>query len=782
MHDYASSRSLRAWLVGGAAVAALTAGVQSKACAQAAAPVTEIGTITVTAQRRSENIQNVPVSVQAISSKEIQALGIKETEDLQQITPNVQIVNNSGAGNQPIVTIRGIGLNDFDTNNAGPNGIYVDDVYISAPSAQSFSVFDLSQVQVLKGPQGTLYGRNTSGGAILFTSNKPTNQFTTDLHLEYGNYNTLNLSGAVGGPVTNDLSVRLAGVHNHSDGFMHNTLTNGPASGSDSEALRLQLLYKPTDRLKIAFTSSIGYVHNLPDQYRHIGVFAPGTQGSASPTLCSPAQALAGGCVDMFGYGTPKGFYDGAWSRTQALSNLNLLDMVRLDYALGPVTLTAISSYVHNDHYFPEDSDAGPNNLLRVTYGVKSDTYTQEFRAAQSAANYNWVAGLYYLHENLQQNQPLSLFYNGDTFGGFGIAPGAGAFDGVAQISYDHSKQITDSLAAYGQGDYTYAGFTLTLGGRVTYEDKSFDYSGSTQFQSGGTGNYGPLQDIIVSNQSQAVANFTWRAGLSYHFRKDIMAYASVATGFKSGDFNGSFLSNNTQQALFELQPVKPERVTAYELGAKTSFFDRRLILNAALFYNDYRDEQVFAQVPQILQTAAGPEESITNLLTNAHRAHTEGLEVELTAAPIHGLTIDLQPAFLDTRLDEAGLPGFTGAISLNGNQLANAPHFSFLSVIDYKYDLSDNDGIDFRWTSSYRSHQFFDSTNDPYIQQNGYWLHNLNVVYRSHKGWDAGAYVRNLTGSKYAMTSSDLGSPFGLVEPIVGPPRTYGVELTYHY
>ncbi len=779
MRAYASRRSLRAWLIAGAAGAASSADAQANAPAGSG---NEVAPITVTAQRRSENIQNVPVSVQAISSKEIQALGIKETEDLQQITPNVQIINNSGAGNQPIITIRGIGLNDFDSNNAGPNGIYVDDVYISAPSAQSFAIFDLNQVQVLKGPQGTLYGRNTSGGAILFNSNKPTDQFTTDLHLEYGNFNTLNLTGAVGGAISSDLDFRLAGVLNHSDGFMHNTLTGDPASGSDNEALRLQLLYKPTDRLKISFASSIGYVHNLPDEYRHIGVFVPGTQGSASPTLCTPSQAFAGGCVDMFGYGTPKGFYDGAWSRNEALRNLNLLEMFRVDYSVGSVTLTSISSYVHNDHHFPEDSDAGPNNLLRVTYGVRSDTYTQEFRAAQSAKDYNWVVGLYYLHENLQQNQPLSLFYNGDTFGGFGIAPGPGAFDGVAQISYDHSKQITDSVAAYGQGDYTYKGFTLTLGGRVTYENKSFDYDGSTSFQSGGTGHYGPLQDIIVSDQSQSVANFTWRAALAYHLGKDLMAYASVATGFKSGDFNGSFLSNNTQQALFELQPVKPERVTAYELGTKTSFFERRLVLDAALFYNDYRDEQIFAQVPQILQTAAGPEESITNLLTNAQKAHTQGLEVELTAVPIHGLTIDLQPAFLDARLDNAGLPGFAGAISLNGKQLANAPHFSFLAVVDYKYDVFDSDDIDFRWTSSYRSHQFFDSTNDPYIQQSEYWLHNLNIVYQSHKGWEAGFYVRNVTGTEYATTSSDLGSPFGLLEPIVGAPRTYGVELNFHY
>ena len=782
MHISPSPRSFRAGLLVGAAGVALVGGGAKAEETRADQSANEVAAVVVTAQRRTENIQNVPVSVQAITSKEIQSLGIKETEDIGQLTPNVVIVNNSGAGNQPLITIRGIGLNDFDSNNAGPNGIYVDDVYISAPSEQSFAIFDLSQVQVLKGPQGTLYGRNTSGGAILFTSNKPTDHFTSDFHIEYGNYNTLSLTGAVGGPLTDNLDARIAAVYNHSDGYMHNTLTNGPASGSDNEALRLQLLYKPTDTLKIAFNSSVGYVHNLPDEYRHIGTFVPGTQGSASPTMCTVAQAFAGGCVDMFGYGTPKGFYDGAWSRNQELSNLNLLDILRVDYVLGRVTLTSISAYEHNRHTFPEDSDAGPNNLLRVTYGVQSDTFTQEFRAAESASHYNWVLGLYYLHENLRQDQPLSLFFNGDQFGGFGIPPGPGAFDGIAQISYDHSTQVTDSVAAYGQGDYTLGKFTLTVGGRFTYENKTFDYNGSTQFQSGGTGNYGPIQDVIVTNEGQSVSNFTWRAALAYHLTGNVMGYASAATGFKSGDFNGSFLSNNLQQALFELQPVKPEHVSAYEIGAKTNLFERRVVFNLALFYNDYKDEQIFAQVPQVLQTNAGPVPTVTNLLTNAQRAHTEGLEVEFTAVPVHGLTIDLQPAWLEAKLDNAGLPGFTGAIPLDGKQLANAPHFSFVGTVDYKYSIANGDDIDFRWNSSYRSHQFFDSTNDPYIQQDGYWLHNLNVAYQSHQGWEAGIYVRNVTGTEYTTTSSDLSSPFGLLEPIVGLPRTYGVEMTYHY
>ena len=774
----------RTVLLGGVAVTAMLAGGVGPAFAQATidSSAPQVATVVVTAQRRSENVQNVPVSVQAVTSKEIQALGIKQTEDLGQITPNLTIASPEGAGNQPLITIRGIGLNDFDSNNAGPNGIYVDDVYISAPSAQSFAIFDLDGVQVLKGPQGTLYGRNTSGGALVFTSKKPTDVFSSDFHLEYGNYNTVNVSGGVGGPITSNLDGRVSAVYNYSDGYMHNELTGNQASGTNNGAVRLQLLYKPTDKLKIAFSSTVGDLDQEPTEYGHIGTYAAGTQGSATPTVCSPAQASTGACVDLFGYKAPAGFHDGSYNQTAHLKAFNIIESLKVDYKVGGVDLTSISSYQHNWKYYPEETDSSPNNLLSATYGVHSNTWTQEFRASQSSKQFNWVAGVYYLYEDLKQNQPLYILSDGDLFGGFGIPAGAGAFDGIAQRSYDYSDQTTNSAAIYGQGDYTLGKLTLTLGGRYTYERKSFDYNGSTQFQDGGIGNYGPLIDPIAAQEKQTASNITWRAAAAYHFTRDIMSYASAATGFKSGDFNGSFLSNDPEQALLQLQPVKPEHVTSYEIGTKTTLFNRRVVFNAALFYNDYSNEQIFATVPQLLETEAGPIESTTQILANAAKAHTQGVEFEVTATPIRGLTINLDPAVLEAKIDHAGLPEDSGTLSLDGKQLANAPRFSFSGMVDYKLDVMNDDDIDFRWNSNYRSHEFFDSTNDPYIQQNGYWLHNLNVAYQSHQGWEAGIYVRNLTGTKYNITATDLSSPFGFIEPVVGLPRTYGVELSAHF
>lgn len=775
-------RAAHAALFAAASAAAMALAASQAAHADTPDPqaASRVGEVVVTAQRRSQNIQEVPVSVQAISSRQLIAAGIKSTQDLGQITPNVTIISPIGAGNQPLITIRGIGLNDFDTNNAGPNGVYLDDVYLSAPGVQNFSMFDIAQVQVLKGPQGTLYGRNTSGGALLFTSNRPTDYFTADAHGEYGSYNTLQLMGAVGGPIAPGLDGRIAAVVNHSDGYTNNFLTGRPYDNVQNEAVRVQLQYAPNDRLKLYFNSNILYVRNHPQPYGHIGVFVRGTQNTPVPVLCTPAQAFAGGCVDLYGYGTPPQ-WQGAYAETKDLTNLAAITQFRADYKAGPITLTSISSWQYDDKFHPEDTDGDPLNLIRATYGVKSNTYTQEFRAAQSEQNFNWVAGLYYLHENLKQDQPLSLFYDGDLGGGFGIPPGPGAFDGIAQIVHDHSSQTTDTAAAFAQGDYTWRRFTLTLGGRYTWERKTFDYAQATQFQQGGLGNYGPPTDIIDPPQEgQSASNFTYRVALSYHFSHLSQAYGSIATGFKSGDFNGSFLSSDPNQVLLQLRPVKPEDVTAYEVGEKATLLDNHLLLNAALFYNAYHDEQVFAYLLSTITLGNGQTVPISALvLGNAKASHTEGAEFQIMATPFQGLSIDLEPALLRTRMDNGQ---FSGGFSLTGKELANAPKFTFTGIIDYRLPLAHGDDVNFRWNSNYRSHYWFDSTNDPYIQQNGYWLHNLNIDYESAQHWSVGVFVRNIANQKYDLTSSDISSPFGFLEPVEGPPRSFGVAMSYHY
>ncbi|HEY2659418.1 MAG TPA: TonB-dependent receptor [Caulobacteraceae bacterium] len=732
-----------------------------------------IGEIVVTAQKRSEDIQKVPISIQAFSAKQIQNLGVKSSADLGQITPNVDIALPAGPGNQPIIAIRGIGLNDYDTNNAGPNGVYVDEVYLSSPASQTFQTFDLQRVEVLKGPQGTLYGRNTSGGAINFISAKPTDNFTADAHVEYSSFNTINVEGAVGGPLASGLDGRIAFVKNNSDGYVNNALTGTKENGQNNAAFRAMLQWKPSDKLTLLFNVHGGMVDNRPTEYRHIGDLDPATLGNATPTQCSVAATYADQCTDLFGYGTPSKFYDGAYNRRQHLKVNSLGTYLRADYTSGSITYTSITAFEHNDKIHPEDSDASPNQLLEINFGVRSNTFTQEFRASQTGDRFNWVAGAYYLHENLVQNQPIFILLGGDTVFG---APGA--LDGVAFQAFDNNRQVTDAYAAYGQGEYSITDkLKIVLGGRYTDEQKSFRYVGAVQFQEGGEGNFGPLLPTADSHQSLTDSAFSWRAGLNYNLTSSVLTYVSVATGFKSGDFNGSFLSLEPAEIARQLQPVAPEKVTAYEVGIKGAFLDHRLIVDLAAFYNDYTGMQVFELVPPVLQGGLP-----VNVLDNAQKAHTDGIDLQVIAKPVTGLTLSAQVGLLETKLDKFLPEKSTVQLDYSGNQLPLSPHTSASFIADYKLPLGEN-AVDLQFSASYKSHQFFDISNDPYTTQNAYWLENVRVAYQfKDDRWEVAAFVRNLSGQKYFLDAFDLTSPFGLIQGIMGAPETVGIEANYRY
>ncbi len=719
--------------------------------------------VVVTAQKRSENVQKVPITIQALSAKQIEKLSLKSSSDLVKVASNLEFALQAGAGNSPIVTIRGIGLNDFNSNNAGPNGIYDDEVYLSSPASQTFSTFDLQRIEVLKGPQGTLYGRNASGGAINFISNQPTDYLTGNLHAEYSSFNTVNVEGAVGGRLLPDLDGRFAFVKNNSDGYVNNSLTGQKANGANNGAVRLMLRYQPTDKFKVLFNLHAGWVDNLPDQYWRGGAYVPGSEPGA-PALCAASQIFAGGCVDLYGNTTPSFHHANNYRREHLKAN-NLGTSLRADYTLGSITYTSITAFEHLDRIDPDPTDAGPIPLLSINFGVRSNEITQEFRASQTKDRYNWVAGGYFLHEDLRQNQPLfSLAGVNQVYG-----PGAGAAFGAFN-AFDQSHQVTNAVALYGQGDYAVTDkLKLTLGGRLTQEKKTFDYLGTVQFQDDPQGDYGPIQVVNDSSHSFSAGAFSWRAVLNYSLTKDILTYASAATGFKSGGFNGGFLSLDPAQASAQLKAIKPENVIDYEVGIKSSFLDRRLTFDLTAFYNDYRNMQVFVLVPQPFPIPA------VNALSNAKSAHTEGLDIEADARPFPGLTVSSQIGLLDTAID-ANLGG-----QYVGNQLALAPHTTASVVLDYTHSIGPGK-IDFTYDAAYKGNTFEDVTEHAYMMQRAYWLQDVRVAYQLNGGkWEVAAYVHNLEDKKYFSYISDL-TFIGIVQGIYGTPRTVGVEANYHF
>lgn len=747
------------------------------ALAQTAPPTGVVEEVVVRAQKRTERAQDIPVSVTAIDKKALKRLKLVNTEDVAQFVPNMQIATPSGKGNQPLISIRGIGLNDTNTNNAGPNGVYIDEVYAATPAAQTFQLFDLDQIEILKGPQGTLFGRNSTGGAINYFTAKPTDEFHLFQQLTYGSWNTYAIQSAISGRILPGLDGRLAFIHNYSDGWFKNLQNGKTANGANDYGWRASLKWTPSEDLTLSGNFHGGIVNRRPDEYQNVGVFVDGPVPDVlfgGLGNCSNAAVLAAKCVDAYGYnGFKNGYYKGRFNRDQNLWIAAYGGYVRADYNLGSMTLTSITSLETSQKTHPEDTDANPYELIEIDYGVKSTDFTQELRLSGSGERTKWLVGAYYLDEHLKQNQPIRLFTDFDAL--LGLPPGtAGA--GLSEIARTKNGQYTSSFAIFGQGDYkVWDNTTLTLGGRFTQEHKSFDAISRASFL-GEDGTYPPLTTLYNIKRTLYNTALNGRAALDYAFTPLVHAYMSASTGFKSGGFNGGFLDNDPANALVQLRPIQPESINAYEVGVKSDLLDRKLRLNVAGFYYDYHNLQIY----NLIQ---GPTLPLT-VLANAPRATIKGLEIEAIGRPIPELTLSANIGFLQTELGKfISGEGTATAVDYTGNQFPNAPKFSAILQGEYRYPFASGATLALSASGSYRSRQFFASNNNPLVAQDAYWLMDARLAYTTANGrWTGAVFGKNITGTKYWNFASDLTSGLGFVEAVIGPPAFVGGELTYNY
>jgi iron complex outermembrane receptor protein len=753
------------------AIASLCNLTTSLAQAQTQTDTSKLETIVVTAQKRSQSAQKVPMTISALDAKKLKQLGLTSSNQISNYISNVQIGLPSGTGNQPDITIRGVGLNDYNSNNAGPNAVYVDDVYMSAPASQTFQTFDLSRIEVLKGPQGTLYGRNANGGAINYVSAKPTDDFFASEDLTYGSYNTLSSESVLNGPITDHVDGRLAVSHNYSDGYFDNLQDGKTTNGENDYAWRAQLAIRPTDNLDIDLNFHGGIVDRRPDEYHQLG-----TLDSAFGAPCNTAAVLAGSCVDLYGYKSPTDLYSGNYNRDQKLKVRGTGGYARINYIFGDVTLTSITAVEASNRFQPEDTDAEPYQLLELNYIAKSQEISQEFRAVGARAGWTWLAGLSYMHENLLDAQTGNVLLSLDSL----VGPGAG--DGTAEIAAVADNQTTNSTSAYVQTEMTLLdGLNLTLGGRYTYETKDFDAAGflSVEGVNAPSGTFGPLAPTYHFFQHLNNAATSGRAALDYTVRPGLLAYASVTTGFKSGGFNGGLLDSDPAIAFQQLQPIQPETINSYEAGFKSDWLDNRLRLNGAGFYYQYHDLQIFNLVP-----AAANGGLPVNVLTNAHQATIKGIDAEAEWKPVPDLVLGATFGYLDTALGTfVNGAGTTAAVTYTGKQFPLAPHFSLTGSAAYDLRFANGDSLEFSTQASYRTRQFFDSSNDPLTTQAAYWLLDARTEYRIANGkWRVAVFAKNLTGTRYLNYALDLGSPFGLIQQVVGAPRLVGGEIAWRF
>lgn len=703
--------------------------------------------VIVTAKKRDENMQDVPIAISAFSGDTMNEIGVTRAGQLGDYVPGLEITAPAGEGSQLLVFLRGAGLADFAPNNAGPIGFYADEVFISSPILTSFQFLDLQRVEVLKGPQGTLYGRNTTGGAIKFISNKPTEEFEANFLGSYGNYGTTKLEASVSGPLTDSIRARAAISKNDSDGFVDNLVTGEDENGIDVLTWRTIVDADLGDSTTMRFNLHGAKTDQPTSKYNHVGLLPGGT--------------------DVLGYAGPDDLYKGEYNRNDDKVETDAIGgYVQFDVDFDDFAFTSITAYDDMDSSLAEETDASPLDMLWIESDYDSDTFSQELRLAGSTETVTWLAGVYYLDEDYDQKAYYDLFgelraFTGGVSDPTGELFGAPILNALAKIS-----QNTKTYAVFGQADIDITEkLTATLGLRYTDEERTFDTSATliddVLFGPDGLEAYN-FSDLDFSDDQ-----FSWRVGMDYITDSDALLYTSISRGFKSGGFNGSLLSFDADEAALQAKPYDSEFVTAYEVGYKGEFAEGRLRLNAALFYNDFEDLQVF--------TFTNTGDLPVSVLDNASSADVTGLELDVVWYPTDSLLLNVSAAFMDSELKDFETDGGT---DLSGNEISLTPETSVTALARYDHDLGDLGSAFVQATAAYRSSFFFTPDNADFLEQDSYTLVSARIGY-SHPSdkWGLALFGNNLTEEEYINFAFDL-SDFGVIPEFAGVPRTYGIEL----
>jgi iron complex outermembrane receptor protein len=703
--------------------------------------------IVVTAQRRTQNVQDIPIAITAISGDALTQAGIRDPRDLTLLVPNLSFQAGTAATTTSLF-IRGVGIGDFNSNTTGAVGIYVDDVFLGANAGKLFNVFDSDGIEVLKGPQGTLYGRNTTAGAIRFSSRKPTDTWVADGSALYGRFNEVQIEGGAGGPIVDDLiKVRVAGIYTRRDGTTLNRVTGNKVNDLDMWAGRAIIDVTPTDALLIRATLHAGRNRGGARQFQHRG---QGVDFAGQPNVSPTGVPL-----DGFGYADTDGdVYAGDYD-IEGKERVDVLGgSINAQWKLGGATITSISAYEQVNRDTLEDTDASPNNVLTARYVDRPRQFSQELRIASDGdRRLSYVLGAFYFHDKLKTDSAFDILR--------GVRdPSAplGGFDPVSSIGYLRYPytQTTNSIAAFGQLDYKLTDrLTATAGVRASRDKIRFDYS--TFFDEPDL-----LVPILDFDRTKSFRDVSYRAALAYQADRTLF-YASASKGYNSGGFAGGSSSDPVQ-----LEPFRSERLFAYEVGVKTELLDRRLRINTAAFYYDYKDLQVF-----IFDTSGVLP--IQRKL-NAGNAQIYGIETEITAQPTAALNL-----FVGASLMHSEYKDFTALASTDyaGNTLVSAPSFAVSGGATWTQPIADKGSIRARADGSYQSKIFLTPDNAANYRVNGYGIINARLSWlTADERYEFALWGKNITGTKY----------ISYISPVVtqdqinyNDPGTYGVQIVVH-
>jgi len=696
--------------------------------------------IVVTARKRAESIQNVPISVTAVTAALVEQKNIVKIDQLAQLVPNT-FMRSSGVITTELNTyIRGIGDRSSEPSQDIPIAESIDGVYLANTAGSLVDVFDIQQVEVLRGPQGTLQGRNSPAGAVNITTRRPTGEYALRTQVSYENYNNLQLKAFAEAPIVKDvLAVKVSAFDNHGGNFMLNELTGKRGEGGTYDAGgRVGLLYTPMSNFKAYLTADYTNDTSPPGPLRprpHAGTLPPPLPGGL-PEPAPKACTAYGFCTAYpeYSYGSN---FSGPQHGKIGGSALNA------DWDVGPVTITSVTGYRYVDQVTTLDNDALPATILNVfDRRVKVNSESEELRVASNGNNrLTYVGGVYYLHSHFD-------FSRSTTLGGGVVGLPTSAFLKATTVRH----QNTDSYAVFGQASYEVIDkWSLSGGIRQSWDKKDLI---ATPTLTSGTGEF-------KANFSKPTAEL----GTEYRFDVDKMLYFRFSQGYRAGGLNGAATS------LLAVNVYKPETVNAYEVGLKSEWFQRRLTANLTAFHYNYHDLQIGAV--QFEPLVAG----FTTRLVNARGLKTDGLEFETNYRPTDALTITGNVSYLHAKYLSQILNLGGGAQQMADVPKDSVPKFSGFLGVDYNFPLTN--GAEFVWAGGvqYKGAEMLNPLVEFIGYQPAYALVDSSLTYRNSNGkFSIALYGQNLF-DKYYKINGDSGT--NIFEwDIVGRPRTYGVRL----
>ncbi len=750
------NRIMKSVLLAGAAWSAAS----TMAMAQDAAPgqdETALDDIVVTARRTEESLQRTPLAISAFSGESLARQGAQQVTDLQGAVPNLNIVQGRASSNATNIYIRGVGQPDALQTFDPAVGVYVDDVYYSRIRGTQFDLLDLERVEVLRGPRGTLYGKNTIGGALKLVSRRPGQEWRARASAAYGDYNLFDLQGAISGPISDNLAFGVSALRSTRDGYVTNPVTGAEYNDKDSTAVRGTLAWDPADNLRIDIIAD--YAND--DAGLVVGQATNSLVGFSGQTIVAVPSPLP-----EFNF---QAVVDPGLPNETRLESRGISANIAWDIS-DSLTLRSITAFrrLNTDDYI--DFDATPREVTAALVAVDQEQVSQELQLTYESGPITAVAGLYYLKEDVSSHQEA---YADDLLGA--------AFLNSGFLRTIDDTLETTSQAIYGNISYAVTDqLRLSAGVRYTEEEKDYDRTTSTFFSALPAFNATfPFRPPVANYDDTSIM-----LSADYQITPDVMAYARFAQGFKSGGYNGR--ANSAAEAT----EYAPETADTYEIGLKATSPDGRYRVNGAIFQTNYQDFQA--------RVSGLDTDPITNLpvavlsVINAGELKINGAELEFVARPLPALTFDAQVGLLDAVYEEFRDARFT---SFGGSRAFQTPAFSptwtVRTGLQYVHDMADGSNLTFGGVARYRSSMALAVDNTavnsnvplPGMFQTGYLLFDARVVWNDPTDrYSLGLYGQNLADEVYRTDAQEFSSVGGIRTAYYGAPRTWMVKLTARY